>query len=135
MSHGGRTGLRRFPVLGAGVRGWLLWGICLGLVACGGESGAPEAGGEAAAKVHRSGEAIYQRYCFSCHAAGVAGAPRTGDAEVWSPRMAKGREALLRSTIDGMVGMPAMGLCFDCSEQELADAISHMSGGAMAPPP
>ena len=49
--------------------------------------------------------------------------------------MAKGRDALLRSTIDGMVGMPAMGLCFDCSEQELADAIGHMSGTALAPTP
>ena len=114
-------------------RRWLLWVACLGLAACGEDAPPPAAGGEAAIEAHRSGAAIYQRYCFSCHAAGVAGAPRTGDAEAWSPRMAKGREALLRSTIDGMVGMPAMGLCFDCSEQELVDAIAHMSGTALAP--
>ena len=135
MSHGPRAGLRQFPLPGTGICGWLLWGACLGLAACGGESGAPEAGGEAPAAVHRSGEAIYQRYCFSCHAAGVAGAPKTGDGEAWTPRLAKGRDALLRSTVDGMVGMPAMGLCFDCSEQELLDAIGHMSGEAMAPTP
>lgn len=133
LSHGGRVGERRFPLPWTAVRGWLLWAACLGLAACGGESNVPEAGGEASAKVHRSGAAIYARYCFSCHAAGVAGAPKTGDAEAWTPRLANGQDALLRSTIDGMVGMPAMGLCFDCSEQELADAIGHMSGMAMAP--
>ena len=135
MIDAGKAGLRRFPLPWNGLRSWLLWGACLGLAACGGEAGAPEAGGEASAKVHRSGEAIYQRYCFSCHAAGVAGAPKTGDGEAWTPRLAKGRHALLRSTIDGMVGMPAMGLCFDCSEQELAQAIGHMSGAALAPTP
>ena len=109
-----------------------LWGACLFFVACAEDSSVPEANGEAAAKVHRAGEAVYERYCFSCHAAGVAGAPKTGDAEAWAPRMAKGREALMRSTIDGMTpGMPARGLCFDCSDQELADAIVHMSGARM----
>lgn len=135
MTDGVRWGDWRLPLPWTALRGWLLWAACLGLAACAEDSAPPAAGGEAAIEAHRSGAAIYQRYCFSCHAAGVAGAPRTGDAEAWSPRMAKGRDALLRSTIDGMVGMPAMGLCFDCSEQELVDAIGHMSGTALAPTP
>ena len=122
-----------FPLSWSRAKRCLLLGICMGLVACAEDSAPPGAGGEAAVVTHRSGAAVYQRYCFSCHAAGVAGAPRMGDAEAWSSRMAKGREVMLRSTIDGMVGMPAMGLCFDCSEQELADAIAHMSGMEMAP--
>ena len=125
----------QLPSPWAGICRWLLYGACILLTACADDSGAPETEGEAAANAHRSGAAIYQRYCFSCHAAGVAGAPKTGDAEAWSPRMAKGRDALLRSTIDGMTGMPAMGLCFDCSEEELLDAIGHMSGAALAPTP
>ena len=135
MRDGDRVEDRQLPLPWTVSRGWLLWVVCLGLAACAEDAAPPEAGGEAAIEAHRSGAAIYQRYCFSCHAAGVAGAPRTGDAGVWSPRMAKGRDALLRSTVDGMVGMPAMGLCFDCSEQELEDAIRHMSGMAMAPTP
>jgi len=135
MTDGDRAGIRRFQLPWTAVRGWLLWVACLGLAACAEDSAPPQAADDAAIEAHRSGAAIYQRYCFSCHAAGVAGAPRTGDAEAWSTRMAKGRDALLRSTIDGMVGMPAMGLCFDCSEQELVDAIGHMSGTALAPMP
>ena len=125
--------MRQFPEAWALVRRWLLCCAGLCLAACAEDSGAPQADGEAAAKAQRSGEAVYQRYCFSCHAAGVAGAPKTGDAEAWAPRMAKGRDALLRSTIDGMAGMPAMGLCFDCSEAELADAIGHLSGAELSP--
>jgi len=135
MTDGDRAGIRRFQLPWTAVRGWLLWVACLGLAACAEDSAPHQAADDAAIEAHRSGAAIYQRYCFSCHAAGVAGAPRTGDAEAWSTRMAKGRDALLRSTIDGMVGMPAMGLCFDCSEQELVDAIGHMSGTAPAPTP
>lgn len=96
-------------------------------VACSeGEPGA--AGGEvASAPPTHPGEAVYQRYCFSCHAAGVAGAPKLGDAETWAPRLAKGREQLLHSTIKGMTpGMPERGLCFDCSDEELAAAIDYM---------
>ena len=133
MSDQGGMPKRRPPIPWTGVRPWLLWATCLCLAACADDADAPQNGGEATAVAHRSGAAIYQRYCFSCHAAGVAGAPKTGDAEAWSPRMAKGRDALLRSTIDGMTGMPAMGLCFDCSEQELLNAISHMSGAEQPP--
>jgi len=73
------------------------------------------------------GKAIYERYCFSCHAAGVAGAPKTGDAESWAPRVTKGMDQLLQSTVDGMPpGMPEMGLCFNCSAEQLTDAIDYM---------
>lgn len=73
------------------------------------------------------GEQTYNRYCFSCHAAGVASAPRVGDAEDWAPRIARGREALLRSTVEGVPpGMPPMGLCSACTEEELAAAIDYM---------
>ena len=135
MTYGTRTAPRQIPIPWGKVRGWQLWGACLALAACGGESGTSEAGREPVAKVHRTGADIYKRYCFSCHAAGVAGAPKMGDAEAWTLRLAKGQDVLLRSTIDGMVGMPAMGLCFDCSEQELASAIGHMSGTATEPTP
>ena len=49
------------------------------------------------------GEAVYQRFCFSCHAAGIAGAPKLGDAETWAARLTKGKDQLLHSTIEGMV--------------------------------
>lgn len=89
-----------------------------------GAGGSAAAGGSA--EVH-PGEQTYTRFCFSCHAAGIAGAPRTGSVEQWAPRIAKGADALLRTTIDGIPpGMPARGLCNQCSDQELADAVDFM---------
>ena len=80
----------------------------------------------AAVTVH-PGKEVYERYCFSCHAAGVAGAPKTGDPASWEPRVAKGMDRLVQSTVEGMPpGMPEMGLCFGCSEEQLSEAIDYM---------
>jgi cytochrome c5 len=93
------------------------------LAGCG-ESGSQAAGAGTAA---HPGEQTYTRFCFSCHAAGIAGAPRVGDAELWAPRIAKGPDALLQSTIAGIPpGMPARGLCNRCTDDELAQAIDYM---------
>jgi cytochrome c5 len=73
------------------------------------------------------GEGTYNRSCFSCHAGGVGGAPIPGDEEAWAPRVAKGRDALLASVKEGMPpGMPPMGLCMSCSDEDLAAAIDYM---------
>ncbi len=108
----------------------MVW-TCMALAGCGDAPTGPTAG---AARAPSTGEEVYNRFCFSCHAAGIAGAPRTGVAEAWAPRLAKGRAVLLESTIRGMPpGMPAMGLCAQCSNEELQAAIDHMlpneSGG------
>lgn len=72
-------------------------------------------------------EKLYNRYCFSCHAAGIANAPKFGDSEAWRPRLAKGRELLLASVKNGIPpGMPAMGLCIGCSDEELAAVTDYM---------
>lgn len=78
------------------------------------------------------GELVYRRYCYSCHASGAAGAPRTGVAEAWADRRAKGWDALMASTREGLRGMPARGLCRQCSDDDLALALGYMlqrSGG------
>lgn len=87
---------------------------------------------ETAAAKH-PGEQIYLNTCFSCHASGMAGAPAVGDAEAWSARVAKGRDALLQSTLEGMPpGMPAKGLCADCTDEELGQAIDYMIENSQA---
>jgi len=74
-----------------------------------------------------AGEASYGRFCFSCHAAGVAGAPKMGVAEDWAPRAAKGLDSLVASTIEGVPpGMPARGLCMNCSDDDLRNAVAWM---------
>lgn len=74
-----------------------------------------------------AGEKTYGRFCFSCHAAGVAGAPKLGATEDWAPRVAKGLDMLVASTIEGIApGMPARGLCMNCSDDDLRNTVAWM---------
>lgn len=70
--------------------------------------------------------AVYERSCMACHGVRSA-APLTGHAASWQPRVAQGIDTLLKHTRDGLRGMPAMGLCPDCGEQDLRDLITFMS--------
>ncbi len=73
------------------------------------------------------GAQTYLRFCFSCHQSGIGGAPRIGDTAAWAERSTKGREVLLQGVIDGIPpGMPRRGMCLQCSDQDLSDAIDYM---------
>lgn len=74
----------------------------------------------------RSGGDVYDSKCATCHAIGVAGAPKFGDAAAWGPRIGKGVDVLYTSAISGFNGMPAKGMCFDCSDDEIKAAVDHM---------
>lgn len=69
----------------------------------------------------------YNKSCAVCHAQGVAGAPKTGDAEAWAPRMEKGMDALLATVTNGLNAMPPRGMCFDCSDAEYRELIEYMA--------
>lgn len=56
-----------------------------------------------------TGEALYKQSCTVCHAAGVAGAPKSGDKAAWAPRIALGIDALTASVIKGKGAMPPRG--------------------------
>ncbi|MCB1710711.1 MAG: cytochrome c5 family protein [Halioglobus sp.] len=71
--------------------------------------------------------AKYDKSCKVCHASGAAGAPKTGDAAAWEPRLAKGTEALLVSVHNGLNAMPPKGMCFDCSDADYTALIEYMS--------
>lgn len=77
-----------------------------------------------------SGEEVYNKFCFACHAAAVGGAPLFADAEQWAPRIEKGIEVLYASTINGINTMPAKGTCMSCSEEELQASVDYMVGQA-----
>lgn len=49
-----------------------------------------------------SGRAVWNQVCRNCHLAGVAGAPALRDYAAWQPRLAKGREALYASALNGI---------------------------------
>lgn len=73
-----------------------------------------------------SGQAVYDQFCFACHAAGVGGAPLLGDTAQWEPRIAKGMDVLMTSTLNGINAMPAKGTCMNCSDEELQAAVDYM---------
>jgi cytochrome c5 len=77
----------------------------------------------------RNGQDIYQGKCVTCHDSGVAGAPKIGAVNDWKDRLGKGMDVLYTSAISGLNGMPAKGLCFDCSDEEIKAAVDYMIEG------
>jgi cytochrome c5 len=79
----------------------------------------------------RTGEQVYQAQCTACHANGAAGAPKTGDAAAWAPRIKTGYDTLLTSVLKGKGAMGAQG-GGDFSDYEIARAVVYLSnkGGA-----
>jgi cytochrome c5 len=68
----------------------------------------------------------YERACLTCHATRSA-APLTGFAPAWQPRLSQGMDVMLAHARDGFKGMPAKGLCSDCSDADLLGLITFMS--------
>jgi cytochrome c5 len=82
----------------------------------------------AAAAQPMSGEQIYQSKCVACHGAGVAGAPKLGDAAAWAPRIAQGIDSLLKNAANGLNAMPPKGTCMDCTEDDIRATVEYMVG-------
>jgi cytochrome c5 len=87
-----------------------------------------------APRVYKTGEQVFKAVCTTCHTAGVAGAPKFGNAGDWAPRIAQGYDTLLHNALTGKAGMPARGGTSpdDYSDFEIARAVVYMAndGGA-----
>lgn len=81
----------------------------------------------APAAVDPAVQRLYEQTCKTCHGAPGTGAPLTGDAAAWAPRAAQGVDTLLEHTINGYKGMPPLGSCGDCSEDDFRALIRHMA--------
>ena len=94
----------------------------------------------------RSGEQIYNSACATCHATGVANAPKVHDQAAWEARY---KDALTKVKLanpalsskdqdnaamnymigiikKGMNAMPPGGMCNDCNDNEYKAAIKFM---------
>jgi cytochrome c5 len=90
-----------------------------------------------AAKSLQTGEAVYAAACSACHAAGIAGAPRTGNAAAWAPRIRQGFDLLVKHAVEGFKAMPAKGGNPNLDSIEVARAVAFManqSGGKFKEP-
>ena len=79
----------------------------------------------------KAGEEVFKAQCSACHTAGVAGAPKFGDAGAWGARIKTGYEALLNSALKGKGAMGAQG-GGDFEDTEIGRAVVYMAnaGGA-----
>ena len=76
----------------------------------------------------RDASELYPRTCAVCHAAAVAGAPKTGDVAAWQAKMeATGSmEAMIALVNSGKNAMPPKGMCMDCTDNEFKLLIEYM---------
>jgi len=79
----------------------------------------------------KAGAEVYAAQCAACHATGVAGAPKLGDAAAWGPRIRTGYEALLNSALKGKGAMGPQG-GGDFEDAEIGRAVVHMANAAGA---
>jgi len=69
----------------------------------------------------------YGTSCATCHAIGIAGAPKLGDKVAWEPRIAQGMDVLYDHGINGLApAMPAKGMCFTCSDDDIRSLVDYM---------
>jgi cytochrome c5 len=116
---GTRVG-RRLCLVGCALAGML--------AACGEQTAPQQTAAVPAAPADPALVQLYEQTCKTCHGVPGTGAPLTGDRAAWAPRMAQGMDTLLDHTINGLRGMPPLGSCGDCSEEEFVALIRYMSG-------
>ena len=84
----------------------------------------------------RSADEIYKSVCSACHTAGVAGAPKAGDAAAWAQRIATGLPALVQAVLKGKGAMPAQGggEYSDLEIERTVVMLANQSGGKFSEP-
>lgn len=82
------------------------------------------------AQAQQSGEAVYKSTCIACHAAGVANAPKFGDAKIWAPLIKEGQAVLTAHAWVGVRGMPPKGGNPNLSLEDFSKAVAFMANAA-----
>lgn len=84
----------------------------------------------AATAAPKTGIEVYEQACSACHAQGIGGAPKAGDAANWGPRIAQGKDTLYKHAIEGFTGkagmMPPKGGRVDIPDELVREAVDHM---------
>ena len=70
----------------------------------------------------------WNRSCALCHVNGEADAPIIGDTKIWSERLRKGEDVLIKSVVEGLKSMPPLGYCMACEIDDFKSMISFMVG-------
>ena len=108
------------------IRFTMLLALAAALPGCGDETKAPTTTANAKPPDPALAQ-IYTNSCQLCHANPAANAPLTGDRKAWKPRLQQGTDTLLDHAINGYNGMPPMGQCVECSEEQFLQLIGFMA--------
>jgi cytochrome c5 len=76
------------------------------------------------------GKSVYDASCATCHAAGIAGAPKLGDKAAWSTRLKAGKDALYASAVKGKGAMPPKGGNTALADADVRAAVDYLLAGA-----
>ncbi len=110
--------------------------LAVSLTACGQQESAPTASQESPVAAPPpvaaadDGERTYREVCMVCHGSGVAGAPKTGDAEGWAKLIDEGQAVVTAHGWVGVRGMPAKGGRADLALEDFARATAWMARSA-----
>jgi cytochrome c5 len=73
-----------------------------------------------------TGEQLVQTHCVNCHGDGKEGAPRVDDFNAWKPRLQKGMDVLVKSSICGHKAMPSRAGMANLSDTDMRNAVTYM---------
>ena len=80
-----------------------------------------------AASGPRDGATIFNTICGACHNTGAAGAPKIDDKAAWAPRIAQGKDGLIKSVTNGKNAMPPKGGA-TLSDDEIKGVVDYVVG-------
>jgi len=78
----------------------------------------------------KTGDTVYREICSACHATGMAGAPKFGEAADWKPLIAEGQLLLTAEAWLGVRRMPAKGGRENLRLEEFARGVAFMARAA-----
>jgi len=71
---------------------------------------------------------LFVNNCAQCHVREETGAPFIGVEEDWREPLARGEDAMLVNVVHGIRGMPPLGYCSSCTEEDFRVLIRMLAG-------
>jgi len=71
---------------------------------------------------------LFVNNCAQCHVREETGAPFIGVEEDWQEPLARGEDAMLVNVVHGIGGMPPLGYCSSCTEEDFRVLIRMLAG-------